>query len=73
MPRHKSLVKRCDVEVAERQRTCKFSKELIPKGEVCLVVQEDGRRRSCYSSDIALKMIRAARARLDDIESELTE
>lgn len=73
MPRHKSLVKRCDVEVAKRQRTCKFSKESIPKGAVCLVVHEDGGRRSCYSSDVALKMIKAARARLDEIESELTE
>ena len=71
MPRHKSLVKRCDVEVAQRQRTCKFSRESIPMGEVCLVVWEDGRNRSCYSAEIALKMVKTAQARLDEIESEL--
>lgn len=71
MPRHKSLVKRCKVEVAQRQRTCKFSSESIPMGEVCLVVLEDGRKRSCYSAEIALEMIKAARVRLDEIESML--
>ena len=73
MPPHKSLVKQAVVEVAHGRRTCKFSKESIPKGSVCLVVYEGGRQRSCYSSDVAREMIRKARTRLDDMESELTE
>lgn len=73
MPSHKSLVKRCYVEVAQRQRKCKFSRTSIPRGSVCLVVYEAGGQRFCYSSDVAREMIRTARARLDDIESELTE
>ena len=73
MPRPKSLVKRSEVEMARRRRTCKFSGQAIPKNAMCLVVYEDARQRSCYSLDTALRMIRLARERLDSLESELTE
>ena len=71
MPRHKQMIKRCRVEVAERRRTCKFTNESITKGSICLVVYDGPRDRSCYSRDVALEMIRLARERLDELEQEL--
>jgi len=71
MPRHKQMVKRTDVEVAKRRRTCKFSKNSIGKGAVCLVVYDGPRDRSAYCRDVGLEMIRLARARLDALEDEL--
>ena len=71
MPRHKQMIKRCSVEVAERRRTCKFTNESITKGSICLVVYDGPRDRSCYSRDVTLEMIRLARERLDELEQEL--
>ena len=71
MPRHKQMVKRSDVEVAKRRRTCKFSGTFIGKGAVCLIVYDGTRERSPYCRDVGLEMIRLARARLDELEEEL--
>lgn len=71
MPRHKQMVKRSDVEVAKRRRTCKFSGKPIGKGEMCLVVYDGPRDRSPYCHDVGLEMIKLARARLDELEAEL--
>ena len=40
MPRVKQMVKRALVETTKAPRRCKFAKEAIPKGTVCLVVYE---------------------------------
>lgn len=71
MPRPKQMIKRSCVEVAERRRTCKFTKESIAKGAVCLIVYDGPRDRSCYSREVALEMIRLARERLDELEQDL--
>ena len=71
MPRPKQMVKRSEVEVAKRRRTCKFSGTAIDKGGVCLVVYDGPRDRSPYCRDVGLKMIRQARVRLDELEDEL--
>ena len=71
MPRPKQMVKRSEVEVAKRRRTCKFSGTAIGKGEVCLVVYDGPRDRSPYCRDVGLEMIRRARGRLDGLEDEL--
>ncbi len=71
MPRPKQMVKRSEVEVAKRRRTCKFSGAAIGKGGVCLVVYDGPRDRSPYCRDVGLEMIRQARARLDELEDEL--
>lgn len=71
MPRVKQMLKNTEVEIAKARRTCKFTKESITKGTPCLVVYDGRRDRSCYSVDIALEMIKSARARLDELEHEL--
>lgn len=71
MPRVKQMVKRAMVETAKAQRRCKFTKQAIPKGTVCLVVYEGRRNRSCYSVPVALEMLGAARVKLDEIEAAL--
>ena len=71
MPRPKQMVKRADVEVAERRRKCKFSGASIPKGSACLVVYDGPRDRFCYSRSVALKMIVLARDQLKILEHEL--
>lgn len=73
MPRPKQMVKRAEVEVAKAKRTCKFTSEPITKGSICLIVYDGPRDRSCYSRDIALEMIKLARERLNELESELSE
>ena len=73
MPRHKKLIKRSYVEVAERRRTCKFTSESITKGSVCLVVYDGPQDRSCYSSGVALEMIKLAREQLYELEQALSE
>lgn len=72
MPRLKQMVKRSRVEIAKARRTCKFTNESITKNSVCLVIYDGPRERSCYSRDIALKMIRSARERLNELEHELS-
>lgn len=73
MPHLKQMVKRAKVEIAKARRTCKFTGESIAKGSACLVIHDGPRDRSCYSQNTALKMIRLARARLDELERELSE
>jgi len=73
MPRPKQMIKRADIEIAERKRTCRFTGSPILKGSACLVVYDGPRQRFCYSQDSALQMIRQARARLDELESELSK
>ena len=73
MPRPKQMVKQSKVEVAKARRTCKFTKESITKGSVCLVVYDNPRDRSCYSRHIAIEMISLARQRLDDLENDLSK
>ena len=71
MPRHKQMVKRSVVEVAKRQRICKFSGVSIDKGEKCLVVYESPRDRSTYCRDEGIEMIKIARTKLDSLADEL--
>ena len=72
MPKMKQMIKRSMVEIAKGKRTCKFSKAKILKGQACLVVYDGPREHSCYSHDIALKMIKKAHAELEKIEIELS-
>ena len=71
MPCPKQMIKTCEVEIARAKRTCTFTKVPIFKGSACLVVYEGPRDRSCYSREIALRMIKQARVRLDEIEHQL--
>jgi hypothetical protein len=72
MPRPKQMVKSCEVEIARAKRTCAFTSAPIFKGSPCLVVYEGPRDRSCYSREIALRMIKQARQRLDEVEHQLS-
>lgn len=67
----KALLKKHEVQVAERKRTCKNSGAVIVKGEVCLVVWDSQFDRKPYSRKIALQMISDARQALDIIENAL--
>lgn len=69
--KRKALLKKHEVQVAERKRTCKNSGEVIVKGEVCLVVWDSQYDRKPYSREIALRMISDARQALDEIEAAL--
>jgi hypothetical protein len=73
MARPKQMVKRSEVEVAKAKRTCKFTSESITKGSICLVIYDGPRDRSCYSQSVALEMIKLARERLDELESQLAQ
>ncbi len=74
MPRkRKSLIKKCDVEIAERRRTCKHSKTVIAKGETCFVVWDTQFDRNNYSADVARQMIDDAKVALNRIEDMLRE
>jgi hypothetical protein len=72
MPKVKQMVKRAEVEIAKAKRTCKFTKDTIVKGTACLVVYEGARDRSCYSLETAGEMIKAARVRLDELETTIS-
>ena len=67
----KQMIKRTEVEQAQRRRKCKFSGKAIEKDSLCLVLYEDSRDRYCYSKDVALKMIDKARSRLNELEDML--
>lgn len=71
MPKRKSLLKRVEIEVAQRRRTCKFTSENIVKGETCIVIFDGPRETSGYCRDIALLMIGDARERLNELEKSL--
>jgi len=70
MPRPKQMVKTCEVEIARAKRTCAFTKAPILKGSLCLVVYEGPRDRSCYSRETAIRMIKQARERFDELEHQ---
>lgn len=72
MAKVKSLIKRHSVEVALHKRTCKHTRDPIPKGAVCLVVYDAPRERHPYSKEVATKMIAQARTTLDEIEASLS-
>jgi hypothetical protein len=72
MPRPKQIVKTAEIEIAINKRTCTFSKAKILRGTPCLVVYEGARDRSCYSREIALRMIKQGHERLDELEKQLT-
>jgi len=71
MPRVKSLVKKCSIEVAKSTRHCKHNRRTIQKGEVCLVVIEGTQERYNYCREVALQMVTTARSALDCIEGQL--
>lgn len=73
MPKLKQMVKRVEIESAQRTRKCKFTGNDILKDSLCMVVYEDSRNRNryCYSKDIAIKMIEDARKRLDELDKQL--
>jgi hypothetical protein len=73
MPRkRKSLIKKCEVQVAERKRTCKNSNAPIAKGESCFVVWDTQYDRNNYSAAVALQMIADARVALDGLEQSIS-
>ena len=69
--RRKSLLKKNDVEIAQRRRTCGYSRNRIHRGETCLVVWDGQYQRKCYSREVALLMINDARQMLGEIEASL--
>jgi hypothetical protein len=66
------MVKRSTVEVAKARRTCKFTRQSITKGTICMVIFDGPRDRACYSQKIALDMIQQARTYLLDLERQLS-
>jgi hypothetical protein len=68
----KSMLKRCEVETAERKRTCRRTGSAIAQGQKCLVIFDGPRDRHCYCSGVALEMIRASLARLQEIEKQIS-
>lgn len=72
MARLKQMVKRSTVEVAKARRTCKFTRQSITKGTICMVIFDGPRDRACYSQKIALDMIQQARTYLLDLERQLS-
>lgn len=71
MPKVKNLLKRIEVQLVKRKRTCKNSKTEMASGEKCLVVWDGQYRPRPYCKEIALQMIKSAREKLDIIEGEL--
>ena len=69
--RRKKLLKKYEVQIAKRKRTCKNSGSAIRKGEACLVVWDSQYDKKPYSRDVALQMISDARETLDAIEDAL--
>lgn len=71
MAQRKSLLKKVQVETAERQRRCKHTRSPIAKGEVCIVVFDGPQQRFCYSREIAMKMLTDAAETLAELHSQL--
>ena len=65
------MLKKAEVEIAQRTRTCKHTGNLIANGQTCLVVFDGPRQRFCYSREIGHKMIEDARQLLDKMKNEL--
>ncbi|MDR4505206.1 MAG: hypothetical protein MRK01_10510 [Candidatus Scalindua sp.] len=72
MPKMKQMIKRSEIQIAKALRTCKFTKQPILKGSICLVLYEGPRDRFCYSQETALEMIKQARTLLNELENDLT-
>lgn len=71
--KRKSLLKKHQVESAERRRTCSHSGKSISKGEPCVVVWDSSFDRHTYSREIALQMVSDARQALVALEAELSK
>ncbi len=69
--RRKAILKRVEVQKAVHMRTCKYSREKIPGGELCIVVWDEQYKKGTYSKGTALKMIQDARKALLALEKEL--
>jgi len=73
MPRFKSLFKRHEVETAKRKRKCKHdNSHMIPNGQKCLVIYEDGRQRSVYCAECAKEMLQGAEDAIRHILQQLS-
>ncbi len=73
MPKIKRLLKRCEIELAKRVRTCRSTKKSILKDTKCVVVYDSQYKKHTYSSEAAFKMIQKARKDLDELEQLLDE
>jgi len=73
MSRVKSLLKSHLLETAKGPRTCKNSAVRIRRGELCLVIQDGIHAKFPYCRSVALKMIAAARERLDELEAAFSD
>jgi len=71
--KRKALLKKHEVQVAQRRRTCKNSGASIIMGEQCLVVWDGQFDCKSYSRDVARLMIADARQALDEIETLLCQ
>jgi hypothetical protein len=67
----KSILKKIQVETAERQRRCRYTRCRIAKGELCIVVFDGPQQRFCYSREIGLKMLMDASATLAELQTQL--
>jgi hypothetical protein len=71
MPKRKSILKRLEIEVAQRRRTCKLTGRSISNGETCIVIYDGPREKSGYCREVAVKMIADARQQLTKLEDGL--
>ncbi len=73
MPKHKSLLHRVDIEVAQRRRQCKHKSEhVIRQNEISLVIKEGQYERRGYCRACGLRMIELTKASLDQMEQQLS-
>ncbi len=71
MPPKKSLIKRHEIQIAQRKRTCKNSGEVINAGEKCLIVHDGQYDVKTYCKTVALEMIESSKEKLDNLEKSL--
>ena len=73
MPKLRDILVNVKVEQAERQRKCRRNKkQLISKGEMCLVVRTNPTNDDySYSCEAAKPMLDAAWSKLKDIYAKL--
>ena len=73
MAKHKSLLHRVDIELAQRRRQCKHeSGHIIQQNEISLVLREGQYERRVYCRACGLRMIELTRASLDQVQRELS-
>lgn len=71
MPRVKSLLKTCEVEIAARKRTCKRDNgHVIRKGEKCLVITEN-MNRSVYCVKCSRLILEQAEQQVEMLKAEV--